>query len=204
MNKKFVLVLSLLVVAVAVYFLVIRKEEQPAGPVQQPLKISKNSDSLNQAFKGILQAYDGIKEALVNWDSTGAAGKAAALASQLTAFPVKEIRADSTLVLTAKDLIGATASDAKNIETQPTLEQKRRAFASLSNQLYNIARVIRYDYTPLYKMECPMAFNEDETAYWFSGDTLIRNPYLGTQHPRYHSGMLECGSVIDSSANYLK
>jgi hypothetical protein len=43
-----------------------------------------------------------------------------------------------------------------------------------------------------------MAFNDTETAQWLSKTEDIRNPYLGLHHPKYKSGMLECGEVKDS------
>jgi hypothetical protein len=46
--------------------------------------------------------------------------------------------------------------------------------------------------------ECPMAFNDTETANWISNSSEIINPYLGNNHPKYKAGMLHCGELKDS------
>jgi hypothetical protein len=43
-----------------------------------------------------------------------------------------------------------------------------------------------------------MAFNDNEAAIWLSKTPQIRNPYLGLHHPRYKSGMIDCGETKDS------
>jgi hypothetical protein len=43
-----------------------------------------------------------------------------------------------------------------------------------------------------------MAFNDIDSGYWLSKSNSIRNPYMGLHHPRYHSGMLNCGETLDS------
>jgi len=71
------------------------------------------------------------------------------------------------------------------------IESLRRAFALLSEQLFIVGR--RFGPAggmTLYKMKCPMAFN-NRGAEWLQRDTEIRNPYFG-------SAMLKCGSVIDT------
>ncbi len=43
-----------------------------------------------------------------------------------------------------------------------------------------------------------MAFNDTESGIWMSAQSDIRNPYLGTKHQKYKSGMLHCGETKDS------
>jgi hypothetical protein len=57
---------------------------------------------------------------------------------------------------------------------------------------------VRYDESTIYLQECPMAFNDTDPGLWLSKTSDIRNPYLGVQHPKYKSGMLECGETKDS------
>jgi hypothetical protein len=78
------------------------------------------------------------------------------------------------------------------------MEDKRRSFHSLSQNIFDLLRTIRFDAAKVYLQECPMAFNDTEAAIWLSNKTEIRNPYLGLHHPRYQSGMLNCGDVKDS------
>jgi hypothetical protein len=49
-----------------------------------------------------------------------------------------------------------------------------------------------------------MPFNDTGRAVWLSKSDTLRNPYLGLHHPRYGSGMLECGTqeaTIDFASN---
>jgi hypothetical protein len=70
------------------------------------------------------------------------------------------------------------------------LDEKRRSFQMISDQLYDLVRTVRYDRQVVYHTFCPMAFN-DEGAYWLSNSSDIKNPYFGPK-------MLTCGEVKDS------
>lgn len=83
------------------------------------------------------------------------------------------------------------------------MEQKRRAFHTVSQNMYDLLRTVQYDAETVYLQECPMAFNDDETGNWLSNTADIRNPYLGLHHPRYKNGMLECGETKDSIGSAL-
>ncbi|MBO9657999.1 MAG: DUF3347 domain-containing protein, partial [Chitinophagaceae bacterium] len=50
----------------------------------------------------------------------------------------------------------------------------------------------------IYWQECPMAFGEDQSGFWLSKTDSVRNPYLGTSHPKYKDGMLHCGAPKDT------
>ena len=68
----------------------------------------------------------------------------------------------------------------------------------ISEGLYNLVRTVKYDRQKLYHQHCPMAFNDEEEAWWISNSNKIENPYMGKNHPTYHAGMLGCGEVKDS------
>ncbi|HTE12434.1 MAG TPA: hypothetical protein VK645_16485, partial [Chitinophagaceae bacterium] len=55
-----------------------------------------------------------------------------------------------------------------------------------------------YDRQKLYHQHCPMAFNDDEEAWWISNSNKIINPYLGRKHPKYKATMEGCGDITDS------
>ncbi|MGZ5191102.1 MAG: hypothetical protein ACXWCZ_08760, partial [Flavisolibacter sp.] len=124
---------------------------------------------------------------------------------------------DDAVVYNTRHLFGFFASlnsDAiKNVlnsdlttimQTNVTLENKRKAFHHFSENFYNFLRNIKYDAAKVYLHECTMPFNDTGRAVWLSKSDTLRNPYLGMYHPRYGSGMLECGTeeaTIDYTAN---
>jgi len=142
--------------------------------------------------------YYALKDALVQWDSVKAGQAAYALARKADSIPLDQLKGDSDIVRTAKSLMASVGGDAKGIVGEGTIEQKRRGFNMLTDELYNLIRTIRYDGEIVYHDRCPMAFNETEEAYWLSNSPKIVNPYLGNKHPSYKSKMLGCGEIADS------
>jgi hypothetical protein len=68
----------------------------------------------------------------------------------------------------------------------------------ISEALYNLVRTVKYDRQKLYHQHCPMAFNDEEEAWWISNSNKIENPYLGKKHPKYKGTMIGCGDITDS------
>jgi hypothetical protein len=164
----------------------------------QPLSVGKNSGAFNTAFSGMLDDYFAIRDALVEWDTVKADQAAYALAQKADSLPVRQMKADSSIVMTAQSLIASVGSEAKGFTGESGIEQRRRAFNMLSDELYNLIRTVRYNGEIIYHQRCPMAFNDSEEAFWLSGSSKIVNPYLGKKHPTYKDKMLGCGEVSDS------
>jgi hypothetical protein len=141
----------------------------------------------------LVNAYFGLKNALIEWDSTLANQQAAVLKAA-----GDSLVADSTLPEALRSQVGSIAAEADGFIGDQNLEQKRRAFSMMSQQLLPLLKEINYKAQPVYQQICPMAFNDTETAYWLSGEREISNPYLGKKHPKYASGMLHCGELGDS------
>jgi hypothetical protein len=141
----------------------------------------------------VVNAYFSLKNALIEWDSTLANQQAALLKAA-----GDSLVADSTLPEALRSQVGSIAAEADGFIGDQDLEQKRRAFSMMSQQLLPLLKEINYKAQPVYQQICPMAFNDTETAYWLSGDREINNPYLGKKHPKDASGMLHCGELGDS------
>jgi hypothetical protein len=75
----------------------------------------------------------------------------------------------------------------KEIQASRDIEVQRKAFSTLSDNLYKSAKAFGLGGKEAYYEFCPMAFN-NEGAYWLSDQSQIRNPYFGDK-------MLTCGSV---------
>jgi len=78
----------------------------------------------------------------------------------------------------------------KEIENTKDIEVQRKAFSTLSENLYKSIKAFGLGGTEAFYDYCPMAFN-NEGAYWLSHKEAIRNPYFG-------DAMLTCGSVKET------
>lgn len=199
--KKGILIIGVTALLVALYFLVFsdtmeeKKEPQDLKPAA--LAISKNPESFNTAFGSMLNQYYNLKNALVEWNEAEAAQEAEALAQKAQQVIYDSLQADETLVRTAQSFTKTIVAESKKLSNAPDIQSKRRAFSTISENMYSLLNTVRYDREVVYHAMCPMAFNDTEQAYWLSRDSAITNPYLGTKHPKYKSGMLHCGEITD-------
>src|SRR5690606_11622463 len=74
-----------------------------------------------------------------------------------------------------------------------TLDEQRKNFALISNELIEIAKTFNIDQKNMYVDYCPMAF-DDQGALWLSEFEEIKNPYFG-------DAMLKCGEVREVIRN---
>ncbi len=99
--------------------------------------------------------------------------------------------------------IGNIKAELDGIIQDPSLDEKRGSLNIMSKLLFEFLNTARYDVAKIYFQECPMAFDDVNPGNWLSPSEDVRNPYLGTKHPKYKSGMLECGGPIDT-LNYMR
>lgn len=202
MLKKGVFIILALVICVAAWLFFAKSGKKDAQNQKEiPLKISKNTDMLNQHLDGTLATYYALHDGLVRWAPLDSIAQIAdSLRKQTAAIPFTEVKADSILIQTAKDF-GKNIQDAcLAIIRDTAISGQRRDFYTATEALYNLLRTVQYDKKIVYHIKCPMAFNGDEEGFWLSDSTKIVNPYYGTKDPTYHSGMIGCGSVEDSIA----
>ncbi|WP_207493731.1 DUF3347 domain-containing protein [Aridibaculum aurantiacum] len=166
--------------------------DQPAEEVKkdEPLAQSKNSSRFNQTFGDFLNNYYSLKDALVASNPEQATTAANNMVSSANNIAYDEMKADSNIVLTAKDFTNTITGDAQKLATEADLEAKRKTFQSISDNMYTLLRTVRYDNEIVYQQYCPMAF-DDAGAAWLSKTSDIKNPYYGKK-------MLTCGEVRDS------
>ena len=174
-------------------------KKQPKGPKPVSLVVSKHSPAFNQSIQSVLNAYYVLSEAFVNWDSAAIATNGVKLNSALDGLTVEELKVDTTGIYeTALDPLASAKNEAANISKETSIDSKRTAFNNLSENLRLLFIVVKYDQGKLYWQECPMAFGDDQPGYWLSKTDVVRNPYLGTSHPKYKDGMLHCGGPKDT------
>jgi len=76
------------------------------------------------------------------------------------------------------------------IEKSSDIKKQRKAFESVSNNMYKLLKAFGTEEGKVYRQYCPMAF-DNEGAYWLSDAQKIRNPYFGDK-------MLKCGKVRET------
>ncbi|MGB4846201.1 MAG: hypothetical protein WBP16_17160, partial [Ferruginibacter sp.] len=72
------------------------------------------------------------------------------------------------------------------IAASKKIEAQRTAFASLSGNIYTLAKAVKLSADNIYQQFCPM-----KKMYWLSDEAAIKNPYYGIT-------MLTCGKVTDT------
>jgi predicted oxidoreductase (fatty acid repression mutant protein) len=203
--KKGVAVLGLLLVASAavLYFFVFNKnkDEKTGNTGEQKAAaavVSKHSEAFNQSVENFMNAYYTMIEGFVNWDTAIVRKESASFKVALDSFKVDELKTDSLIYTDAKRIWNAVKAETAAIVEDNELSEQRGSLNILSQALYDLLNKVQYDKAKVYYQECPMAFNDVEKGNWLSPKSAIRNPYLGTSHPKYHSGMLKCGGTKDS------
>ena len=199
--KKVLAVLGILVVVLAAFFWFTFKggKKREKGPRPVALSVSKHSPAFNQSVQEVLDAYYSLSEALVNWDSDAVAAESQKLKTSLDSLKIEELKVDTTGIYeTALDPLANARNEAATISTAQDIDEKRTAFNNLSENLRLLFIVVKYDQGKLYWQECPMAFGDNQPGYWISKTDEVRNPYLGTKHPKYKDRMLNCGEPKDT------
>ena len=197
--RKFILLIVIFIIAgLLVYKLLSDKKTGQAPTPDQALRISKNSGTFNMAFEGLMTDYFALKDALVDWDTLKADQAAYAVAAKADSLPVGLLKADSSIVKTAESLAASIDGEAKGLVGEKGIEDRRKSFNMLTEELYNLIRTVRYDGQRVYHIRCPMAFGDSSEGFWLSYTPAIVNPYLGNKHPVYKAKMIGCGEITDS------
>jgi len=171
-----------------------KKPTQSAGSTSQPAY----STAFYSTVDSILSRYYALSEAFVNWDSISVSGLAGQLKIELTGLSQKEAAfspAEKQVLAAGKPRLDAALPGISRIAEPVNMDEKRHAFNTASQNLYEWLNGLKYDRSPVYLQECNMPFNDTGHAVWLSKTEAIRNPYLGNKHPYYNAGMLECGST---------
>ena len=132
-------------------------------------------------LSSILTDYYQLKNALVAGDAVAAASAAGEMLKAVNGVDMNSMASeDHTAFMALQDKL---AFDARHISESKDINHQREHFASLSANLYKLAKQVKLSSQPIYEDYCPM-----KKAYWLSGDTAIRNPYFGSVMP-------DCGKV---------
>jgi FlaG/FlaF family flagellin (archaellin) len=177
---------------------------RPKDPPPQSLDVSKHSEAFNQSIQSLLDAYYGMTEAFVNWDSVGVNKHAADVKGVFNNFNITELvdttggKVDSTIYITVLDYFANAQSSNDAIMSLAGLDNKRKAFNDLSDNMRLFFVTVKPEEYKVYWNECPMAFGDNVPGFWLSKTDEVRNPYMGLHHPVYKDEMLKCGGPKDT------
>lgn len=135
----------------------------------------------------ILDNYFKLKNALVKSDAGEAATTAKKLLDAVNSVKMEKLSAQEHKVW--MEVMDALATDAGHISETKDLAHQRDHFASLSKNVYALAKSSKPEDT-IYYQNCPM-FNDGKGANWLSREDKVRNPYYGSQ-------MLTCGKTVET------
>ena len=131
-------------------------------------------DSTKTQASPLLTSYYALKDALVSSNPNLAASNAADF--------VKAADALDKGIATSESL-NALVSDVTAISETKDIKLQREKFATLSANMFELAKTVKLSADPVYQQYCPM-----KKASWLSSAQTIKNPYFG-------NAMLTCGSV---------
>ena len=202
--KKLLLIVAVLVVALigAWYFGLFKGKDTPAGPKPEGLTVSKHSNSFNESMSNAMSSYYALTESFVNWDTAKINSSLAELKISVDSIRIQEMEKDTAIYPTVQSQWESIKAEIIGMQADTALYEKREDLNMLSQQLFDLLRIVKYDAAKVYYQECPMALNNYESsAFWLSteGDNKKRrNPYLGLHDPKYGKAMLVCGATRDS------
>ena len=202
--KKFLLIVVVLVVALigAWYFGLFKGKDKPSGPKPEGLTVSKHSNNFNESMSKALNSYYTLTESFVNWDTTKVNASLAELKTSVDSLRIQEMEKDTAIYPTVQSQWESIKAEISGMQADTAIYEKREDLNMLSQQLFDLLRIVKYDAGKVYYQECPMALNNYESSgFWLSANSETksrRNPYLGLHDPKYGKAMLTCGQTRDS------
>ncbi|HET9432181.1 MAG TPA: DUF3347 domain-containing protein [Chitinophagaceae bacterium] len=203
--KKVLLAMAGIILAIVVvvgWRFIFPKKRGDEGPKPEGLAVSKHTDSFNQSMMAAMNSYYALTEAFVNWDTAKINTSLAEFKTSVDSLRIQEMEKDSAIYPTVQSQWESIKAEIVGMQADTGLYEKKEDLNSLSQQMFDLLRIVKYDAAKVYYQECPMALNNYETAaFWLSTDgdsKKRRNPYLGLYDPKYGRAMLTCGSTRDS------
>lgn len=149
-----------------------------------------SSAAFDSSFGKLLSDYFQLKDNFIVESDTMISFYSRALIKDADSLNVDDMKADSAVTETAKMNAESISAELQGLIEEKTLENKRKSFYTMSEQLYELIKAVQYNKTVVYQLHCPMAFDGDG-ANWLSNSTEIKNPYIPKK-------MINCGSVQDT------
>lgn len=166
---------------------------------QAAIVLKKHSDTFNLAVKTAMDAYFEMAAAFVDADTAKAKTGAVKFIQLLDSIPMLELKEDTANIYEmAMGSFEGVKSNAQSLLTMTDIQEMRKDFSMVSENLYPFFKIINYEGQKMYWQNCPMAFGDEKEANWVSKTTEVVNPYLGKNHPEFKGSMLHCGMIKDT------
>jgi len=166
-----------------------RENDVHSSETEAPQEASEPQFQVEEKFReqlaGVFTSYLDLKDAFVASDADETKEKAKETASALADVDMKLLSGAAH-----NDWMNYQAplkTSLEEIRNSSDIESQRKAFSTVSDNLYKSIKAFGLGGKEAYYDYCPMAFN-NEGAYWLSEQEKIRNPYFGDK-------MLTCGEV---------
>ena len=199
MIRRIIYLVGLIViVAFAWFYFVNKNADKQNFEESQPLEVSHHSEAFRNTIGQMMLAYYSMTEAFVNWDTSEVRSQSENFLYALNAVNMDELKSDSLIFETAEIYLQNTKTQTADLIKSTTLADKRINLNVITPLLYDFLRIVKYDNDKVYLIECPMAFNDEESGFWLNKTIEVRNPYLGINHPKYRKTMLKCGLAKDT------
>ncbi len=157
-----------------------------------PLTTSKNSEVFNKSFGEVLDAYFHLKDNFITESDTMIVLYAKKMMVYTDNLKIDELKGDAGIAENAKAFAQSISAELKGLFGEKELLKRRKSFNMLTDQLYNLIRIVQYDQMTIYHLHTDKAFDDgDGNAYWLSKTSDIKNPYKP-------QNMLTTGDVADS------
>ncbi|MFH1715723.1 MAG: efflux RND transporter periplasmic adaptor subunit [Planctomycetota bacterium] len=163
-----------------------------AGRKQEALEVS---DKFREQLWAVVEKYLSLQNSLASDDKDSAARAAGEALDALSAVDMGLLSGEAHNIWMSNS--GNMKTALNKIKQAHAIEPMREGFEKLSNELIATAeRFGTYKTKALYKLHCPMAFN-NKGADWLQIDKDTRNPYFGAAMPK-------CGQVVGVIGNETK
>jgi len=199
MRKAFLLV-GVLGLALCITYLLLHKnpDAEKIELKDKPLTVGTKSSAFNKSFELVLNDYYSLSDAFVESDSALIGAALQKLNNSLDSLHFNQLKADTAIIQTAQSLVLSIKAEISGLDGEKGMEQKKREFNMVTDELYSLIRTVRYEGNTIYHMRCTTAFPDSSEVYWLSSENKVVNPYLGKHHPLYKDKMLGSGELSDS------
>jgi Protein of unknown function (DUF3347) len=199
--KKIFLGFIVIILAIAGYYwyMFSREGKGDNGKKQEPIALKKHSEAFNQAVSKAMNSYFEMAAAFVEADTIKVKEYSQKFSRLMDSIPMDELKKDTANIYEiAMGSLTGIKSNAESIVTMTDIQEMRKDFSMVSENLYPFFKIINYEGEKMFWQNCPMAFGDDKEANWISKTKDVINPYLGKNHPEFKGTMLHCGSVKDT------
>lgn len=156
-----------------------QNETETIGAVDESVRLDQVGEEAGEVgeVQPILTDYMEVKKALVSDNYV----------------LVKQAAADMLNSLEGSGYGQDLETSVEELAVAKDIQAQRKAFAQVSQQLFQLVQNKEISGPTLYWKHCPMAMN-NQGANWLSFEKQIQNPYMGQRMPG-------CGSVKETLSN---